>query len=146
MKRNLLIALTGILMAGAPLASAQLTRTDHLAVSSGVKLWLRAWTSSEVAAKLEPLYRADVVTRLASAPEAQLRNWAAFLKVISQNRITSEDTQSTAEPNIVSEGDRAIASLPSGVRLVWEKTNGVWRIIDQSLPAWSGTLTVSADQ
>jgi hypothetical protein len=148
MKRILLLT-ASILALVASNSSAQVSATDRLAVNSGVSLWLSAWKSAgnAASAKLEPLYGKNVVTYSASAADQVKRSWVEFANVIRER---SEDFAAVvaaqkSEPQVMVDRDRLVTSFSSGIRLVWEKTNGVWKIVEQNLPAAQGSMTALAE-
>ena len=83
MKPLLLLTASMLALASAG-ASAQVSPTDRLAVSSGVSLWQSAWKSAGKAdlAKLQPLYGKNVLTRTAAATDQVKRTWVEFANVV----------------------------------------------------------------
>ena len=128
-------------------SSAQVSPTDRLAVNSGVLLWLSAWKSTghADAAKLQPLYVKNVVTR--PAAEQVKRSWAEFAKLIRERSadLAAVIAGQKGDPQVTVVQDRIVTSFSSGIRLVWEKTNGVWMIVEQNLPDAQGSMTALAE-
>jgi len=128
-------------------SSAQVSPTDRLAVSSGVSLWLSAWKSPghADAAKLQPLYVKNVVTR--PAAEQVKRSWTEFAKLIRERSadLAAVIAGQKGNPQMTVVQDRIVTSFSSGIRLVWEKTNGVWMIVEQNLPDAQGSMTALAE-
>jgi hypothetical protein len=146
MKKILLLTAFTFALAAAQ-TSAQIGATDRLAVDSGVSLWLNAWKAAKTdPAKLQPLYRKDVVTHSTVAGQAK-RSWAEFANLIRERsaELAAVIAGQNDDPQITVAQDRIVTSFSSGIRLVWEKTNGVWRIVEQNLPAASIARTVAAD-
>src|SRR5688572_6026329 len=144
-----LLLLTASILALASGASAQVSPTDRLAVSSGVSLWQSAWRSAGKAdlAKLQPLYGKNVLTRTAAATDQVKRTWVEFANVV---RDRSSDVAAVVagdkeEPKTTVVQDRLVTTFSSGVRLVWEKTNGVWKIVEQNLPVTQASMTALAE-
>lgn len=144
MKRILLLS-ASILALAAAQSSAQVSPTDRLAVNSGVSLWLSAWKSPGKAdpAKLQPLYVKNVVTNPAAAAGHVKRSWTEFANVIRERSadLAAVVAGQKGDPQITVVQDRVVTSFSSGIRLVWEKTNGVWMIVEQNLPAVQGAMT-----
>ena len=147
MKRLLLLS-TLLALGSAPL-SAEISPTDRLAVTSGVSLWLNAWKSPGKAdpAKLQPLYRGNVVTNAEESADPAKRSWREFADTIRDrsNGLASVIAGQNDGPQITVIQDRIVTSFPAGIRLVWEKTNGVWQIVEQSLPAARAAMTALAE-
>jgi hypothetical protein len=126
---------------------AQLSPTDHLAVNSGVSLWLRAWKSPSKInlSKIEPLYVKNVVTNPARTGETK-QSWAEFANVIREHDadLAATIAAQNDEPQVTVAENRIVTSFTSGIRLVWEKTNGVWMIVEQNLPFLQGSMTAQA--
>ena len=133
MKRKFLLSFSAGVLALAQAAFGQVSPTDRLAVDSGVSLWLSAWkaTAKTDLAKLQPLYLPSVVT------DSRKQSWGDFAKLV-QNQSSHLRTliAGQAEDARVSvDHDRLVALFPSsGIRLVWEKVNGVWKIAEQNFP------------
>jgi hypothetical protein len=148
MKRILILA-ASVLTLVASQSSAQVSSTDRLAVNSGVSLWVSAWKSAGNAslAKLEPLYGKNVVTYSAAAADQVKRSWAEFANVIRERSadLAAVVAAQKGEPQVTVDRDRLVTSFSSGIRLVWEKTNGVWKIVEQNLPATQGSMTALAE-
>jgi len=146
MKRLLILVAAIFALAGGQ-SLAQVSTTDRLAVDSGVWLWLNVWKSAKAdPAKLEPLYGKDVVTHSAAADPVK-RSWAEFASVIRDRSadLASVIAQQTDAPKVTVAQDRLVTSFSSGICLVWEKTNGVWKIVEQNLPTAPITNNVAAD-
>jgi hypothetical protein len=147
--KSLLLLTASIFALAAAESSAQVSPTDRLAVSSGVSLWQSAWKSAGKAdlAKLQPLYGKNVVTRTAAASDQVKRTWMEFANVV---RDRSSDVAAVVagdkeEPKTTVVQERLVTTFSSGVRLVWEKTNGVWKIVEQNLPVTQGSMTALAE-
>lgn len=138
MKRTLLLS-AAILGFAAGQSVAQISPTDRRAVNSGVSLWLSAWKSPAKpdSARLEPLYVKNVVTHSTAAAGEVKRSWAEFSNAIRDHSgaLAAAITEQRTDPQITVVQDRVVTSFSSGIRLVWEKTNGVWMIVEQNLPA-----------
>jgi hypothetical protein len=143
--KKILILTASILALVASQSPAQVSTTDRLAVNSGVSLWLSAWKSAGKAdpLKLQPLYGKNVVTHSAAAADQVKRSWAEFVQVIRDRSADLGATISAqkGDPDITIVQDRIVTSFSSGIRLVWAKTDGVWRIVEQKLPAAQGSMT-----
>lgn len=143
--KKILILTASILALTAAQLPAQVSSTDRLAVNSGVSLWLSAWKTpgKADAAKLQPLYLKQVVTRSAAPTDPAKNSWAEFATVIRERGgdLAAVVAAQKDEPKVTVSQDRIITSFSSGIRLVWEKTNGVWMIVEQSLPAAAGSMT-----
>lgn len=143
--KKLLILTASILALAVAQSPAQVSPTDRLAVNSGVSLWLSAWKTpgKADAAKLQPLYVKHVVTRSAAAADQVKQSWAEFANVIRERGgdLAAVVAGQKDEPKVTVSQDQIITSFSSGVRLVWEKTNGVWMIVEQNLPAAAGSMT-----
>jgi hypothetical protein len=147
MKRILLVT-ASLLALAASQARAQVSSTDRLAVDSGVSLWLSAWRSAKAdPAKLQPLYGRNVVTYSAATADQVKKSWAEFANVIPELSadLAAAIARQKDDPQVTVVQDRVVTSFSSGVRLVWEKTNGVWKIVEQSLPPTPIARTVAAD-
>jgi hypothetical protein len=147
--KRILILTAALITLIASQSFAQISPTDRLAVNSGVSLWMSAWKSAgNVAqAKLEPLYGKNVVTYSATAADQVKRSWAEFANVIRERSadLAAVIAAQKGEPQVTVDRDRLVTSFSSGIRLVWEKTNGVWRIVEQNLPATQGSMTALAE-
>jgi hypothetical protein len=147
MKRILLVT-ASLLALAASQARAQVSSTDRLAVDSGVSLWLSAWRSAKAdPAKLQPLYGRNVVTYSTATADQVKKSWAEFANVIPELSadLAAAIARQKDDPQVTVVQDRVVTSFSSGVRLVWEKTNGVWKIVEQSLPPTPIARTVAAD-
>jgi hypothetical protein len=145
--KKLLLLTASIFALAAAQSFAQVSTTDRLAVDSGVSLWLSVWKSAKAdPAKLQPLYGKDVVTRSAVADQVK-RSWAEFANVIRDRSadLAAVIAGQSDAPQVTVVQDRVVTSFSSGIRLVWEKTNGVWKIVEQSLPTAPIVRTVAAD-
>jgi hypothetical protein len=147
--KSLLLLTVSVLALAAAESSAQVSPTDRLAVSSGVSLWQSAWKSAGKAdlAKLQPLYGNNVLTRTATATDQVKRTWVEFANVV---RDRSSDVATLVvgdkeEPKTTVVQDRLVTTFSSGVRLVWEKTNGVCKIVEQNLPVTQASMTALAE-
>jgi hypothetical protein len=146
MKRILLLTAFIFALAAAQ-SSAQVSTTDRLAVDSGVSLWLNAWKAAKTdPSKLQPLYRKDVVTHSTVAGQVK-RSWTEFANLIRDGsaELAAVIAGQNDDPQITVAQDRIVTSFSSGIRLVWEKTNGVWRIVEQNLPAAPIAKAIAAD-
>jgi hypothetical protein len=138
MMKKILLLTVSFLALAASQVRAQVSSTDRLAVSSGVSLWLSTWRSAKAdPAKLQPLYGRNVVTHSAAAADQARKSWAEFANLIRDRSadFAAVITKQDEDPQVTIVQDRVVTSFSTGVRLVWEKTNGVWRIVEQSLPA-----------
>jgi hypothetical protein len=130
-------------------SAAQVSPTDRMAVNSGVSLWRNAWKSTDKTdlAKLEPLYGKSIVTRTAAAADQVKQSWAEFATAVRERgadlaAVVSGDKE-TPKNTVLQ--DRVVTTFSSGVRLVWEKVNGVWIITEQNLPLSRNTMTALAE-
>jgi hypothetical protein len=147
--KPLLLLTASILALASAGAFAQVSPTDRLAVSSGVSLWQSAWKSAGKTdlVKLQPLYGKNVLTRTTEATDQVKRTWVEFANVV---RDRSSDVAvviagDKEEPKTTVVQDRLVTTFSSGVRLVWEKTNGVWKIVEQNLPVTQASMTALAE-
>ena len=144
-----LLFLSALLALGSAPLSAEVSPTDRLAVTSGVSLWLNAWKSPGKAdpAKLQPLYHGNVVTNATEAADPAKRSWQEFAGTIRDRSggLAAAIGGENGSPLITVIQDRIVTSFPTGIRLVWEKTNGVWMIVEQNLPAMRAAMTALAE-
>jgi len=133
MKRNLFLSISAAALTAAQGAAAQVSPTDRLAVDSGVSLWLSAWKSAAKidVAKLQPLYQTDLLT------DSRKQSWGDFAKALQEqsSNLRALLAGQANDARLTTDRDRLVAMFPSsGIRLVWEKVNGVWKIAEQDFP------------
>jgi hypothetical protein len=148
MKRTLFLS-ASILALATFHSPAELSPTDHLAVNSGVSLWLSAWKSpgKADAGKLQPLYIKNVVTNPTAGAGQVKHSWAEFADVIREHsaNLAAVIAAQKDDPQVTVVQDRIVTSFSSGIRLVWQKTNGVWVIVEQNLPGVRRSMTALAE-
>lgn len=128
---------------------AERPSSDQLALEAGVTAWVSAWNPGNQAfnsARLQPLYRADVVTRDAFDTKRSWADYAAGLRTFTAQfaKLAAGSAQGL---RIALDGSRATTTFTlsprlwakdgreqtgnTQVRLVWEKTDAFWRIAEQ---------------
>ena len=167
MKARFRIALAAVALTlgpGGTLAAAEQPSIDQLAIESGVVAWVSAWNPGDKPfslKKLQPLYRANVVTH---AADKTLRTWDEYASRLSpcveqfveltakpadELKVHFSDRRAEAAFVIHPTGKRrdgTAVTATSRVRLVWTKEGGLWRIAEQHINCTkdSDTSTVAA--
>jgi hypothetical protein len=87
------------------------------------------------------------VTYSTVAADHVKKSWLEFANVIRDRSagLAAVVAAQRGEPQVTVDRDRLVTSFSSGIRLVWEKTNGVWKIVEQNLPASEGLMTALAE-